>query len=337
MILLHKIISDLNILILVFSVVGISYICLKEDYLVPITSSIRKIIKNDKIYLGISSAILGILPIPNRISIVCSSIDMVSNGEKPKGLPQLAYLSTHHYYLWSPMEKSVLISMAILSISYIQFISMLWMPILAYFIFYGIYVYSMDPEDLRIPHIDEMKFEYKPALIFIGLFGISVWLAFFFKSSIIPFAVLLFILMIISRTGLIEILKNMNWKLISLVGSISILGTLLQHYLKTINIMQIIPEASVYLLLAISFVMSFILGSSSRYSTIAASVSSVVGISWFPLFYIVDFCGYIISPIHKCALISVTYFKTRWKDMIILLGSMTIFIFLTTLFHKLFV
>ena len=60
----------------------------------------------------------------------------------------------------------------------------------------------------------------------------------------------------------------------------------------------------------ISFVGSFFLGSSSRFSALTVIATSIFGLEYLAWFFALDYAGYILSPVHKCCFIGWRYFNT---------------------------
>lgn len=59
-----------------------------------------------------------------------------------------------------------------------------------------------------------------------------------------------------------------------------------------------------------SYLLAFLMGSSAKFAAMCGMLVSVFGIKYLPLFYLVEYCGYLDSPAHKCVAIGKTYFKT---------------------------
>jgi len=122
------VIADLLIkesfLVVIASVMVLVGVMKENLVLEPVYYYIQKYIKNKKMLLCAMSTVYGILPIPGRITVATGMFDTCTDKKKDRGeLGILAYLSTHHYYLWSPLEKSVLLVLAGTGMSYIDFIS----------------------------------------------------------------------------------------------------------------------------------------------------------------------------------------------------------------------
>ena len=77
----------------------------------------------------------------------------------------------------------------------------------------------------------------------------------------------------------------------------------------------------------IGFAASFLLGSSSRFAAFTAILASIFGVEFLPLFFAIDYTGYMLSPTHKCFAIGKMYFNTSFVTYythIILLCSLII-------------
>jgi hypothetical protein len=62
------------------------------------------------------------------------------------------------------------------------------------------------------------------------------------------------------------------------------------------------------------FLASFSLGSSSKFAGFVVLSVGVFGIETLPLFFAVDYAGYMLSPAHKCLVVGKSYFRTPLKD-----------------------
>jgi len=71
------------------------------------------------------------------------------------------------------------------------------------------------------------------------------------------------------------------------------------------------------------FLGSLALGSSSKFGGFTAIAVSIFGLEYLPLFFAVDYAGYILSPVHKCLAIGKSYFGTPLKKYYSVLLSYT--------------
>jgi hypothetical protein len=103
--------------------------------------------------------------------------------------------------------------------------------------------------------------------------------------------------------------KNFKWDVVILVAAVIIVGNLIKMYSEDIVSFFMSYGSSVFLAGVISFVTSFILGSSSKFAGITTLLVSIFGINYLPLLFSLGYAGYLISPTHKCLIITKTYFN----------------------------
>jgi len=123
-----------------------------------------------------------------------------------------------------------------------------------------------------------------------------------------------------------KLLSYINWNVIISVFVIIALSNFARGYTNEIkgalettifDTQSVVGWISLSL---ISFGASFILGSSGRFVAIAVLLSAVYGVEYFVWFFAVEFAGYLMSPMHKCAAIGMTYFGTPFKKYASVLG-----------------
>jgi hypothetical protein len=124
----------------------------KTNFFMPVYRWIAKNVKSKRAVVAIISAIAGVLPIEGRVTVSAGFLDTIApNNSKRRLYGIIDYLSTHHYYFWSPLEKTVILPMAVLGLSYFGFISLvapLIVTCLAVGLFYIFYV--LREEDVAI-------------------------------------------------------------------------------------------------------------------------------------------------------------------------------------------
>lgn len=97
-----------------------------EGYFIPFYNFLEKRIKSKRLLIALIGAISGILPVPGRVIITAGALDTLApNDKRRKHYGIISYLSTHHYYFWSPLESTVLIPISVLGISYLYFLSLI--------------------------------------------------------------------------------------------------------------------------------------------------------------------------------------------------------------------
>ena len=73
------------------------------------------------------------------------------------------------------------------------------------------------------------------------------------------------------------------------------------------------PNAALGEALCFAFLVSFSLGSSSKYAGIVVILTNLYGMQFFQLILAVEFAGYLLSPIHKCVFIALKAYGTPIK------------------------
>lgn len=120
----------------------------KTGFFMPAYVWIANNVKSKRAVVAIISAISGVLPIEGRVTVSAGFLDTIApKSEKRKLYGIIDYLSTHHYYFWSPLEKTVILPMAVLGLSYPKFIILIW-PLLATCILVALfYIFFVLKED----------------------------------------------------------------------------------------------------------------------------------------------------------------------------------------------
>jgi hypothetical protein len=237
-----------------------------RGYFVPFYNFLEKRIKSKRLLIALISAVSGILPVPGRVIISAGALDTLApNDERRKNYGIINYLSTHHYYLWSPLEATVLIPLSVLGISYFYFLSLiapLLITIIGITLYYIFYV--LKEEDIVINKVERKKQ---------------------------------------------NVVKNIKWDVVILVALVIIVGNGIKMYSDAIVNFFMSFNSSIFFASVIAFVTSFILGSSSKFAGITTLLVTIFGINYLPLFFSLGYSGYLISPTHKCLVITKSYFN----------------------------
>ena len=237
-----------------------------RGYFVPFYNFLEKRIKSKRLLIALISAVSGILPVPGRVIISAGALDTLApDDERRKNYGIINYLSTHHYYLWSPLEATVLIPLSVLGISYFYFLSLiapLLITIIGITLYYIFYV--LKEEDIVINKVERKKQ---------------------------------------------NVVKNIKWDVVILVALVIIVGNGIKMYSDAIVNFFMSFNSSIFFASVIAFVTSFILGSSSKFAGITTLLVTIFGINYLPLFFSLGYSGYLISPTHKCLVITKSYFN----------------------------
>ena len=285
--------------------------------------------------VALISLIGGVLPIPGRVTVSagilsnlapCCSNEDCNLGEKECRRARskfgiIDYLSTHHYYLWSPLEKTVILPMAALGLSWGSFIGIVWPLILITFLYIIWFIFwRLKEEDIII---NESIFgEYNIKRFISGflplVLGIIILASGILPGSII-FGLLAVYYIVLTKTyNLKEINSYINWWLVGLLSVVLILSVFFKSH--NVEILQFIELYESVLdintitgLLAISsfaFAASWLMGSSGKFAGIVALLVTIYGSHYLVWFLVLEFFAYNISPTHKCVPIGSMYFGT---------------------------
>lgn len=323
--------------VLLFACLMLSIGILKHNNVLnPIYSLLQSKIKNKRVLMSILSSVFGILPVPGRVTLATGCFDTCTKVNKHRGdLGILAYLSTHHYYLWSPLEKSVLLVLGGLGLTYPQFI-MIMLPYIATLLactWYYIFFVMKDIDDIVIQFEPEWCWK-KMTDTLVLITSIILACCDVFQIHYIYLCVLLY-LICRYRPNIKQLISYLDFKMLLFASIVIALSYYIHTHIDTVH--SILGDLSsnygAHVALLFSFFASFLLGSSSKFSGIVVLLVPIYGIATLPIFYIVDFCGYLLSPMHKCVLISNRYFKTKLVAFYKIVGIICLLLIMLTLIN----
>lgn len=297
------------------------------------------------------SMVAGVLPIEGRVSVSAPVLDSLI-PEKVHGgcgckspmaikatrakMGVIDFIATHHYYLWSPLEKSVLLVMAGLGLSYSQFLSYTALPLAAYMIYlvYLVYAYLDESEiDLGEPVSAHGESGGQTGSLFNLLPFVVGLVASIYTEPYYAFPAVAAFYMLRNHTSLRQALSYIQWKTVAFVAVVITVANVIKYNSKAIQEVLVIhsntglPMSSEVIVLAIlgGAVASFLLGSSAKYGSITAIITTFLGIKFLPLVLMSEYIGYLLSPTHKCLAISTSYFGTPWIDFYRRIGMLCLF------------
>ena len=238
----------------------------RNGLIYPLLNKLTVFVPSKRLFVVATSAVAGILPIAGRVSVSAGILDTIApKGERRKHYGILDYLSTHHYYLWSPIEKSVIIPMAVLGLSYAEFMQLMWPLTVIAIVVPFVLIFTLLKEDDVIVNTQKQAFAK---------------------------------------------VEWINWQLLIVVALIIMLGNIARDHTDKIRGYLVFNEWSIISGAWVGFAASFLLGSSSRFAAFTAILASIFGVQYLPLFFAVDYTGYMLSPTHKCFAIGKMYFNT---------------------------
>ena len=291
---------------------------------------LKRSLKSNRAIVALFSAMTGVLPIKGRVTVSAGLLDTLAPKDKKKRekFGPIDFMSSHHYYFWSPIEKTVILPMAAFGLSYTAFLGIMW-PLIAatfaYIIWYLVYMVK-DTDIALIETKKKIKVSRITRYVFPYIMGVSAVIA--GVNFLWAFGLLTLYYIIVTQTfDWKKLLGYVDWKIIAWVAIIILLANTTRLY--TGEIKEFIGSTGIDMnspvgfgaisLLAFGF--AWILGSSSRFGAIMVILTSLYGIQYLPWFFAVDFAGYILSPMHKCVAIGKMYFGTSLTYYGILLAG----------------
>lgn len=120
----------------------------KTNVFMPVYRWIAVNVKSKRAVVAIISAMSGILPIEGRVTVSAGFLDTIApNDSRRRVYGIIDYLSTHHYYFWSPLEKTVILPIAVLGIGYFDFLYLVWPLIFTCLVVGAFYIFYVLKED----------------------------------------------------------------------------------------------------------------------------------------------------------------------------------------------
>jgi hypothetical protein len=291
---------------------------------------IQKVFKSKRVIVGLMSAFTGVLPISGRVTVSAGMLDTLAPPKGNKGREKFGiidYLSTHHYYVWSPLEKTVVVPMAALGMTYgaVMF-ELLPLLVVTLGLVFAYIAFAVKEEDIVL-NIKKEHFKVSQIIRNVFPFIAAIGIAIAGVNPVIVFGLLTLYYMILTLTwDSKKLLSYVDWKLIAWVAVIIVVANItrentdaVKSYLES-SIFDINTVSGFITISAISLGSAFLFGSSGRFAAITTILTLVYGIEYFVWFFALDFIGYLISPMHKCMAIGKLYFDTPWKKYVNALG-----------------
>lgn len=270
-------------------VMAISFVAKKTQVFLPFYGWIARKVRSKRAVVALISFVSGVLPISGRVAVSAGALDTIApeDVKKRKNFGIIDYLSTHHFYFWSPLEATVITPMAVLGISYWGFISKIWPLLATAVIVILFYIFKvLKEEDIEIVIPDKLSKKEK-----------EEWRKQADAKS--------------DRRQLTEYAKTLVF-----TAGVIVVGNIVKANFDTINawVKDAHTHNLVWLVALVGFLASFALGSSGKFAGFVGISASVFGIGALPLFFAFDYAGYMLSPTHKCLVVGKSYFKTPLKE-----------------------
>ena len=310
--------KDISYLWMIFFIMITAGLAKEYALFAPAFAYVRNTFRSNKFVVVLLSAIGGILPIEGRVTVSAGLLDTVAPKDGPgrEKLGIVDYLSTHHYYLWSPLEKTVILPIAAFGLTYGAWLGLIAPLLIVSIAFITWYIWSqVHDEEITITpgnfKLSSVLRNILPMFVAIGLYIYnSAWMIGCFGL------LTLYYIIISQQWSPKKLLGYVRWDVLIWVAAVIILGNYFKSYdkefLTMIKGVGLDPHTFVGMLAisVIGFVISFLMGSSGKFIAVAVLMAQIFGVEYFLWFFAIDFAGYLLSPTHKCVMIGNRYFGT---------------------------
>lgn len=328
-------VNDLSYIWMIIFIMISAGVAKDKDLFAPAYAYVKDTFKSNKVVVVLLSSIGGILPIEGRVTVSAGLLDTVApkcgHGREKMGI--VDYLATHHYYMWSPLEKTVLIPIAAFGLTYAAWFKMVWPLILVSFVFIGWYVWTQVDEDEVIIQPAPLKISALVRNVVPMFLAIGVYI-YQDDTMIYVFGGLAFYYLLITQQwDPKKIWAYINWEVIFTVVFVIILGNFIKHNSEYFEaIVKTVDPKTAYGMIIISlmgFAFSVLMGSSGKFVALAVLMAKIFGIKYFLWFFAVDYAGYLLSPTHKCVMVGNRYFGTPYITYYKALGTWSVLLLTT--------
>lgn len=295
----------------------------------PAYSYVKNTFRSNKFVVVILSAIGGILPIEGRVTVSAGLLDTVAPKDGPgrEKLGIVDYLATHHYYLWSPMEKTIVLPIAAFGLTYAGWVMQILPLIVVTFGFITAYIWWQirDEEVAITPSNFKLSTVLRNVVpMFAAIFAYAYVGG---EHIFIVFGSLaLYYMFITQQWDLRKLAGYVKWETVIVLAIVVVIGNIFRaHSAEFIDFIKAYAgdpnsEAGIITISVALFCVTMALGSSSKGTALAVILAQAFGPHLFLWLFTVEFCAYLLSPVHKCVLIGNRYFGTPLRTYYTAIG-----------------
>jgi hypothetical protein len=282
--------------------------------------------KSNRLVIMLLSFVSGILPIEGRATVSAGILDTATgtNGDNAsrKKLGIIDFLTTHHFYMWSPIEKPVILPMAAFGLSYAAWFGLLWPLMAVSALFIVLYCwFAVDENEVVISDCPEShtfgNFAINTLPFLAAIFG-YMYMGGEGPEAVFPiFGALALYYILITRSFDVRRLNSyINWTTVAIVAVVFASSGYMQEHrtwfedsVKSIGLDMHTFKGIFYISL-LTFLASFSMGSDGKFAALTVLMASAFGKEYLLWFFALDYCGYLLTPMHECVMIGKRYFGT---------------------------
>ena len=321
--------KDIGYLWMIFFIMISAGLAKEYALFAPAFAYVRNTFRSNKFVVVLLSAIGGVLPIEGRVTVSAGLLDTVApkEGHGREKLGIVDYLATHHYYMWSPLEKTVILPIAAFGLTYTAWLGLVAPLLIVSVAFIAWYIwYQVHEEEINIApgnfKLSSVLRNIIPMFVAIGFYIYNKnWMV-----GCFGFLTLYYIL-ITQQWDFKKLLSYVRWDVLLWVGAVIMLGNYMKSHGSEWEAMLkstgVDPQTFVGMAIisVIGFAASFLMGSSGKFVAIAVLMAQLFGVEYFLWFFAIDFTAYLLSPTHKCVMIGNRYFGTPVTTYYTALGA----------------
>jgi len=317
--------SDEIYLFVLVSIMMVSGIAKEKSLFAGTYGFLKSKFKSNRLVIMLLSFVSGILPIEGRATVSAGILDTATgtNGDNAsrKKLGIIDFLTTHHFYMWSPIEKPVLLPMAAFGLGYSAWIGMLWPLLLVSAVFIVSYCWlAVDENEVVISECPESTLWdfVKNTLPFLAAIVAYMLMGGEGPEAVFPvFGALLLYYIISTKTyDLNKLVSYVNWTTVAIVAVVFASSGYMQEHrawfeegVKNIGL-DVHTFKGMFYISLLTFLASFSMGSDGKFAALTVLMASAFGKEYLLWFFALDYCGYLLTPMHECVMIGKRYFGT---------------------------
>ena len=301
----------------------------EHSALEDVYSLAKKYVKDNRVLVIITSLLGGILPIPGRVALSAPLLDAIAPPDKERrsAFGVIDYLSVHHYYWWSPLEKTVVLPMAVMGVSYSTFLGYTIIPLAITLGYTWWYIFTKVPAASVVPNLEYVRdFNWRRAITgWAPLIATVILLLNTGKGGAIFFfpwfGAMCAYYSIVYRDWKWGRWIDAKFAVIATIvlafgGIVGQIKEPVMAYLNAATPDMLIPASLV------AMVAAYIMGSSGKYAGMTSVLVSIFGPQYLVWFLCTEYSGYLVSPAHKCLMIGQQYFGTPLKKYMVVLSRL---------------
>ena len=283
-------------------------------------------LRSNRVVIMLLSFVSGILPIEGRATVSAGILDTATspNGDTAsrKKLGIIDFLTTHHFYMWSPIEKPVLLPMAAFGLGYSAWLGLMWPLLVVSGLYIVLYCWlAVDEHEIVISECSSSYglWEFtKNTVPFLTAIVAYMLLGGEGPEAVFPVFGLLLVYYVITTKSydLNKLVGYVNWTTVAIVAVVFASSGYMQEHrawfeegVKSIGL-DMHTFKGVFFISLLTFLASFSMGSDGKFAALTVLMASAFGKEYLLWFFALDYCGYLLTPMHECVMIGKRYFGT---------------------------